>query len=259
MAPGRRSAVRCAAVSAGVLLVAEVLALIAWAPLFNGLVLLAMLTPVAIPALGAVLLTRGDERGIAVLVVGAALALPSLLLDGLEVLRWTDPFTPTELVVTGLELVHAATLLAAGLLAWRLRTVAAWTWHRPVPWVYAVAATATLAMAELWPRRSFVLPGDVVEAASLLQLVAFAAVLVAIARLPRMLAGAALLAAVTPALAIALFDVAQSLSFTGGVYGPGGVACVIARSVLTLIGVHWLRPEHMPQPEHRTETAPDTI
>jgi hypothetical protein len=248
MTPVRRRVVRFAWVAAAALLLAELLELAVWPLPFGSLYLFAFLAPIAVPVIGAVLVTRGDERGIAVLVTGALIALPLFSFDVIQLVRWSEPVTLFEVVLATLRLTHTAAMIASGVLAWQQRDRSHWVFGPVRSRGYVVVALLTFAAGQAWPSRVMLPPASLADVPFLLQLVTFATVLVAAALLPRALAAAVLLAAVVPVLATTLFDLGQMLSF-GAVLGDiSGLIDLLGRAVLLGIGVHWLRAEPVRPP-----------
>jgi hypothetical protein len=254
MTPGRRLAFRLACVAAGGALAVEVLEFALWPLPFGSLYLLAFAAAVAVPAVGAWLLFRGDERGVAVLAAGALIAVPQLSYDVIQLLWWTEPITPMEMTLAVLRVGESAALIAAGLLAWRHREEPLWSPVRRHPWPYAVVAIVTFTVGQLWPARVLVPPRALGDVPFLLQIVVLGIVLIAVTRVPRWLAGPALLTAIAPVLAMALFGVSQALSFGAMLDDVSGLIDVLGRLILVGIAIHWLRAERpttqrIPAPE----------
>lgn len=254
MTPGRRSAFRLASAAAAAALAVEVLEFALWPLPFGSLYLLAFAAAVAVPAIGAWLLFRGDERGVAVLAVGALIAVPQLAYDVNQLIWWTEPITPMEMTLALLRVGESGALLASGVVAWRHRQAPLWTHVRRHAWPYASVAIVTFVVGQLWPARHLVPPRSLGDVPFLLQIVVLAIVLVAVVRMPRWLAGPALLTAIAPVLALALFGVSQALSFGAMLDDVSGLIDVLGRLVLVGIAIHWLRAERptterIPTPE----------
>ena len=258
MGSGRRWTVRLAAASAGAVLLVEILEIALWPLPFGSLYLLSIAGAIAVPAAGAWLVARGDERGIAVLVAGGLIAIPHLSYDLIQLIWWTEPITAIELALAVLRVAGSAALLASGALAWHHREREDWHLTSRRPWAYAAVALATFAVGQLWPSRMLVPPRALTDVPFLLQVLAIGIIFIAVARLPRRLAAAALLAAVAPVLATALFDLGQMLAFGGALRDISGVLDVIGRIVLVAIAVHWWRaerPDSVTEPEPEPETT----
>lgn len=253
MGSGRRWTVRLAAASAGAVLLVEIVEIALWPLPFGSLYLLSIVGAIAVPAAGAWLVARGDERGIAVLVAGGLIAVPHLTYDLIQLIWWTEPITAIEMTLAVLRVAGSASLLASGVLAWRHREREAWYLTSRRPWAYAVVALATFAVGQVWASRELVPPRALTDVPFLLQVVVVGVIFVAVARLPRRLAAAALLAAVAPVLATALFDLGQMLAFGGALRDVSGILDVVGRIVLVAIAVHWWRAE---RPNGVTEREP---
>ncbi len=243
---GRRWAVRAAATSATALLLVEALELVVWPLPFGSLYVLAVLASIAVPMVGAWLVVRRDERGIAVLVFGALIALAPLAYGLVRLVWWTEPITAMELLLASLRVLAPGALVVAGAAAWRGRYREAWHGHPPAAWVYGVVAAATFAMGQVWPTRHMLPPATVFDVPFLIQVLTLGAALVAIAWLPRRLAGAALLATVAPVLATAMFDLGQAMTFGASLQGASGIVDLLGRIVLVIIGAVWVR-DHRPR------------
>lgn len=254
METGRRWAVRGAGFSAATLVLVEALEFIVWPLPVDALSLLAIVTSIAVPVVGAVLVMRNDERGIAVLLFGALAAVPALSAATVRLLWWTEPITAIDLFLACLRVVAPAMLIVGGVAAWRAREPQRWHGRRPAAWLYAGVAAITFFVGQLWPARHVLPPSSVFDLPPLVQLVAVAAALIAVTRIPRRLAGAALLATVGPVLATGLLDLGQALTFGASPRGLGGPLDLIGQLALVAIGVLWSRNPG-PDAAMRTDVA----
>jgi hypothetical protein len=243
LTPGRRWAVRLAAVAAAAVVLTEILELAMWPLPFGSLYLLALVASLGVPIVGAVLVARGDERGIAVLAAGGLMVIPVLMFAVIRLIWWTDPITPFEFVLAVLAVFQSAALLASGIVAWRHRQASLWVWGGRHSWAYTVVAIITFAVGALWPMRVLVPPNSLADVPFMLQAISFGIVLVAAARLARPLAAAALITAVAPVLATALFDLGRMIAFGVVMQDLVAFADLLGRAVLLGIGIHWLRAE----------------
>ena len=255
MTSGHRWTIYLAVVSLVAVLLVEVLEIALWPLPFGSLYLLSVAGAIAIPAAGAWLVARGDERGIAVLAAGGLIAIPHLTYDLIRLIWWSEPITAIELLLAILRVGGSAALVASGIVAWNHRERPHWQPVSRRVWGYAIVAASTFAVGQLWPIRMFVPPRALTDVPFLLQALAIAIVLVVVARIPRRLAAAALLAAVAPVLATALFDLGQMLAFGGALRDVSGLLDVLGRTILVAIAIHWWRienphttPEREPEP-----------
>ncbi|GEM_PF-6234307 len=244
MTPGRTWAIRLAVASAAAVLLLELLELGRWPLPFGSLYLFAVVGALAVPVAGAWLLLRGDERGIAVLAAGALIVIPQLFYDVMQLIWWTEPITARELLLAVLRVGASVALLGSGVTAWCHRERARWHWVDRRPWSYAAVAMITFLAGQLWPSRAMIPPQTLADVPFLLQVVALGVILVTVAFLPRRLAAPALLAAVAPVLATALFDLGQMLSFGAALADVSGLIDVVGRIVLVGIAVHWWRADY---------------
>lgn len=252
MTSGRRWTIYLAVMAALAVLIVEVLEIALWPLPFGSLYLLSVAGALAVPAAGAWLISRDDERGIAILTAGGLIAIPHLTYDLIRLIWWSEPITAIELLLAALRVGGSAALVGSGVAAWRHRDRVLWQPVSRRVWGYGIVAALTYGVGQLWPIRMFVPPQALTDVPFLLQAVAIAIVFVLVARIPRRLAAAALLAAVAPVLATTLFDLGQMLAFGGALRDVGGLLDVLGRTILVAISIHWWRienPHKTPAPE----------
>ena len=231
----------------------------AWGSIALGLT--GMVIFAAIPTIGAALLARRRETGVALLVASGLVAIPPLIMlprflgsdGGLEFGQW----------LTWLNVGSQVALVVAGVLAWTLRRADLWRWERPVASPYVAVAAAALLFKELpqiirsdGPLGIFMFNDYALM--TLTTLVVVALILVAAARLPRRLAACLLLASFSTRL---YFSIEIALSPMG--MGPSTAPYVsfawlamAAEATLVGLAIWWLvssrgRADDEPRPGHQ--------
>lgn len=245
----RRAAAAVGASAVGLRLVAELWNLVTFSvglPMWSAVLgLLSLVVPIA----GLVLLRRGDERGVVLLVVAGALSLPAVI-AGSSVLGGSPPSFR-------LSLLAGATLVTAGVLSWMSRDRSGWApVERPHDPLY-VAAAAVVVVAAVLPTTAFErLPigaepwwQPVLWASSgnslweiagfVLAPVVVAGVLWSASRASRPLAGAAVGALMVNGLTAVLFNLVQATVSAEVRFTPVGWLDLAAQVALLAVAARW--------------------
>lgn len=197
----------------------------------------------AIPTIGAVLLVRRRQSGIAVLLAAGLIAVPMLVM--LPRSLRSGGLSDLGTWLTWLNVAGQAALMVAGGLAWTLRRAELWRWHRPVASPYVAVAAAALLLKELpgiirsdGPLGIFMF--NDVALMTLTRIVVVALILVAAARLPRRLAACLLLASFTTRLYL---SISLATSPMGSATGPDAAfawLAMAAEAALVALAIWWL-------------------
>jgi hypothetical protein len=222
------------------------------------------LATAAVTASGALLLARGRELGVAVLVAVGVLGVPSLVI----LAQWLLALGAAPSVVLVVGAPYAA-LVAAGGFAWTARRPDRWRWREPWSWPHLTAAAGLLVATGFpWVVEPLYEGGPVDASAAHLPAsldlaavaqhgptVALAIILLGAARLPRRLGAGLLLGVVAPTLPVSLLAVHQALR-GGGIVTPFGWLAVISATMLAILALWW-RDAHQRQEQERRGSLAD--
>jgi hypothetical protein len=203
----------------------------------------------AVPIAGVVLLRRGDERGVGLLVAAGALSLPQVVVGWPAIGGWPWAIR--------LVLLANAGLVAAGVLAWRSRDRSRWAQVERAHDPWFLAAAAGVVLATILPTTAFEVDpigaepwwhavlwrssGNSVReiAAFVLVPLVLAGLLWLASRAARPLAGAVVGAVAAIGLAGALFNLVQATVSAEIRFTPVGWLDLAAQATLLAIAVRW--------------------
>jgi hypothetical protein len=241
----RRAAIVLGASAAALELVAGVLLTVPGG-LSVGPALLGLLW-LAVPVAGVVLLRRGDERGVALLIATGALSFPQVIGGGYAIGGW--PWA------IHLMLLANAALVAAGVLAWRSRDRPQWDRIERARDPVLLVAAGGVVLATILPTTAFAVrpigadpwwhpllsraSGIWAIAAFVLAPFVLAGLLWLASRSARPLAGAVVGAVAVIGLAGALFNLVQATVSAEFRLTPVGWLDLVAHAALLVIAVRW--------------------
>jgi len=196
-------------------------------------------------ALAGWLVARRREEGVALLLVFAVMsALPLIVRGRATFVTWRDDLLvggATQVLTEVVTVMGPAAMVAAGVIAWRLRDPEQWRRARAVPSWYVVLALAGVVAGSPIVFMVTEFGVDLVPVLILLVVPVTAALLIVAAMLPPRIAGAVVVAVALPAaldaVQVALVPMMRVAWVPASIPWMGAVALV----VLVVVGAHWWR------------------